>query len=70
MSTDKKVGGKSAVFKSVSRQELEDRPRYERDFKNDMYRYNVKYPDPKVKGKANFATSKVLPRLSKEKKHD
>ena len=54
MSTDKKVGSKSAVFKSVSRQEVNnlkgDRPKYERDFKNDMYRYNVRYPDPKVKG--------------------
>ncbi len=52
---DKKKG-KSAAFKAVTRGELDrikgTRPHYEKDFRNDFNRYNIKYLDPKIKGKA------------------
>lgn len=50
--------GKSPAFKSVTRSELDKikgtRPLYEQHFQNDFNRYNVKYLDPKVKGRVKF----------------
>ena len=59
-------------FKSVSRYELDrlkgPRPLYEEIFMNDFNNYNVKYPDPKVHGNANFAPKQVKARDSKPNK--
>lgn len=38
------------------------RPLYEEVFMNDFTHYNVKYPDPKIPGQANFAPPVVKPR--------
>ena len=49
-----KKKGKSAAFKNSTRSELNriagPRPLYEEIFMNDFTHYNVKYPDPKIKG--------------------
>ena len=54
----------------MSRTELDrikgTRPRYEEDFLNDLGRYNVKYKhlDAKIKGKAQFKSPTVQPRIA------
>ena len=51
--------GRSFAFKALSRSEYNkiyggSRPKYEKDFHNDMCRYNVKHLDKKIHGQAKF----------------
>ena len=63
---DSKMIGHSPSFKSVSRRKLDIikgfRPKYEQDFNNGIYRYNVKHIENKVTGKVVFDNGEAVPR--------
>ena len=65
---DSQMIGHSANFKTVTRKKLDringSRPKYEMDFSNSVYRYNVKYIDKKITGKVVFDSPEVKPRAA------
>ena len=60
---DNQMIGHSPSFKTVSRRKLDlikgSRPKYEMDFQNSVYRYNVKHIDKRVTGKVVFDSPTV-----------